>query len=356
LGVELGQRVRAFWVSTQAIAENPEKHISELKDMGAEELFLISIDGDGALYPSKSFVSSPSCKDKDILEPVVKEAKKKGLGVHAWVVVFNKPNPDLVKEKKDWFAINRNGDSCVDKPPYVPYYLWLCPSKEETRAFLLSGIQELIERYDLDGVHLDYIRLPDIFLPQGLRTKYGIKKGKDEYNPLYDFCYCEHCRDGFKKEYGVDSFENQFGTSFWYKWAHWRADKITTFVSEFHNAVKSYDSAMETSAAVFATPGTSYRYVFQQWAKWPLDLLQPMIYHEDYDKGVDWIGEAVLEGVSTGKKIVAGMLLGFMKTENEVLRGAEAALENGAQGICWFVYPIPKPEHRNAIRNAFALT
>jgi len=42
----------------------------------------------------------------------------------------------------------------------------------------------------------------------------------------------------------------------------------------------------------------------------------------------------VLEGVSTGKKIVAGLFLGFMKTEGEVLRGEEVALENGAQGVC----------------------
>lgn len=354
--MKLGQRVRAFWVSTQGIAENPEKHISELKEMGAEELFLISIEGDGALYPSKSFISSRSCKEKDLFEPVLKEAKKNGLRVHAWVVAFNKPNQDLVREKKQWFVVNRNGESCVDKPAYVPHYLWLCPSREDTRSFLLSGVQELLERYDLDGVHLDYIRLPDIFLPEGLRPKYGIEKGKDEYGPHYDYCYCQYCRDGFKGEYGVDPLEIQFGTRFWYQWVQWRADRITAFVRDFHKVVKSYDNTLETSAAVFATPGTSYRYVFQQWARWPLDSLQPMIYHEYYDRGVDWIGEAVLEGVSTGKKIVAGIFLGFMKTEEDVMRATQVALEKGAQGICWFVYPIPKAEHKNAIRNALAMT
>jgi len=269
-------------------------------------------------------------------------------------VAFNKPNEELARSKKDWFAVNKNGVSCVDNPPYVPSYLWLCPTREDTRSFLLAGVQELAEKYDLDGIHLDYIRLPDVLMPEGLRVKYGIKGGVDVLNPEYDFCYCETCRSRFKAEHGIDPIDIQFGTRFWYQWVQWRADRITTFVKDFHKVVKAYDNTMETSAAVFATPGTSYRYVFQQWGRWPLDSLQPMIYHEYYDKGVDWIGEAVLEGVSTGKKIVAGILLGFMKNEEEVLRGARVALEKGAQGICWFVYPIPKQEHKKAITAAFA--
>lgn len=348
----MGQRVRAFWVHTTPLAENPEKHARELKDMGAEELFVLSIEGDGSLYPSERFISSSSCKGKDILGPFLREAKRNGMKVHAWDVAFNKPNLELAKSKKEWFVVSRKGVSCVDKPPYVPGYLWLCPTREDTRSFLLSGIQELAERYDLDGIHLDYIRLPDILMPEGLRSKYGIEKGRDTYNPDYDFCYCPVCRNGFKDNYGIDPMDIKFGTRPWYQWVQWRADRITTFVEDFHRFVKSYDNTMETSAAVFATPGTSFRYVFQQWAKWPLDSLEPMIYHEYYDKGVDWIGEAVLEGVSTGKKIVAGILLGFMKNEGEVRRGAEVALEKGAQGICWFVYPIPKPEHRDAVAAA----
>jgi len=348
----MGQRTRAFWVHTNPIVDDPQKHIEELAELGAEELFVLSIDGGGALYPSKSFVSTPSGKKRDMLGPLFKEAKKKGMKIHAWDVCFNKPNQELTKQKKEWFVVSRNGVSCVDKPPYVPDYLWLCPSQEEVRSFLLSGVQELAERYDLDGIHLDYIRLPDIFLPEQLRTQYGIKKGNDVYNPDYDFCYCPTCRSGFKKDYGIDPMEIEFGTRYWYQWVKWRADKITSFVRDFHKVVKSYDNTMETSAAVFATPGTSYRYVFQQWAEWPLDSLQPMIYHEYYDKGVEWIGEAVLEGVSTGKKILAGILLGFMKSDAEVKRSAEVALQKGAQGVCWFVYPIPKPEHKAALAEA----
>jgi len=44
-----------------------------------------------------------------------------------------------------------------------------------------------------------------------------------------------------------------------------------------------------------------------------------------------------------------------MKSEAEVKRAAEQALEKGAQGICWFVYPVPKPEHKKAIAEATAL-
>jgi len=350
----MARRVRSFWVNTSAIVENLEKHVAELEYLGADELFLLSIVGEGTLYPSKYFVTSDQPKGRDLVGPVLAEAKKHGMKVHAWIVAFNRPSNVLSSAHRDWYAINRNGESCIDKPSYVSSYLWLCPTQEAPAEYLLGGIHELVERFDVDGVHLDYIRLPDVFLPEALRPTYGLDRDKEVYRPQFDFCYCDTCRKGFRRDHGIDPLEIEFGSKSWYTWVSWRADRITDFVSRFHKAIKAHDRAIETSAAVFATPGLSYRYVFQRWGVWPLDHLEPMIYHEYYGKPVEWIGEAVAEGVSTGKKIIAGILLGFLRKTEDVQKATDTAIEKGAQGICCFAYPIPHPELRESIRSALS--
>jgi len=345
---------KAFWVNSKAIFEDPEKHIKNIVEMGADEIFLLSIDNEGALYPAKHSVVASIAKNKDIIGTTIKEAKKNGLKVHAWVVALNKPNEELTSKKREWFVVSKEGKSCIDNPPYVPHYKWLCPSNEEVRSYLIGSIQELIEKYDLDGVHLDYIRLPDIFLPEGLRERYGLEREHDVYFEKFDFCYCNKCREGFKKDFGIDPIEISFGTRKWYEWHEWRAERITEIVKAVHKTVKSYDNTIETSAAVFATPGYAYRIVFQQWTKWPLDSFEPMIYHEYYGKGIKWIGEAVMECVSYGKMIVAGIDIEFLRNKEDVSNAVKVALEKGASGVCFFVYPLQHPELKEAIREEFS--
>lgn len=345
---------KAFWVNSKAIAQNPEKHIKEIVEIGADEIFLLSIDNEGALYPAKLSVVAKEARQRSLIEGAIREAKRNGLKVHAWIVALNKPNEELTTKKREWFVVSKEGKSCVDEPPYINSYKWLCPSNEEVRSYLLGTIQELMETYDVDGIHLDYIRLPDLFLPEGLRERYGLEKGKDVYMEKYDFCYCKKCREGFMKEFGFDPIEIKFGTRKWYEWHAWRASKITEIVKAVNVTVKSYDSSIETSAAVFATPGYAYRIVFQQWATWPLDSFEPMIYHEYYDKNINWIGEAVMEGISSGKNIVAGIFLGFLRNREDILNAVDIALEKGSNGVCFFVYPMPHPELKEAIKEALS--
>lgn len=54
-------------------------------------------------------------------------AKAQGLEAHRWMWTFNRA--EQVSTHPEWYSKNRNGDSCADKPPYVNYYRWLCPSK-----------------------------------------------------------------------------------------------------------------------------------------------------------------------------------------------------------------------------------
>ena len=93
------------------------------------------------------------------------------------------------------------------------------------------------------------------------------------------------------------------------------------------------------TAAVFPTPEVARRIVRQDWTKWDLDGICPMIYHGFYKEQPQWIGTAVAEGIHflCGRfPIYAGIYLPDFKSEDELEIGIKAALQNGASGISFF--------------------
>ena len=58
-------------------------------------------------------------------------AKKQGLETHRWMWTMNRGEKELLAAHPDWYAVSRTGKSCADHPPYVDYYRWLCPSRND---------------------------------------------------------------------------------------------------------------------------------------------------------------------------------------------------------------------------------
>ncbi len=348
---------RRVWVYLPTVYREVgfEKAVKELKDMGFEELNLLICSSGGALFLSKVRPQTPEFKGKDIVTPFVKMARREGFKLHAWIVTLNFPCTEFSSKHREWYVVNRLGENCIDKSPYVSNYKWLCPSRHEVKDFVADFFLEVASSFDVDGVHFDYIRLPDIILPEGVRRQYRDVPRKEILKPQFDYCYCHSCRMKFMDEFGVDPLEISYEDPLYMKWFKWRADRITELVKYVYRKVKNYDSTIEVSAAVFATPSLAYKYVFQRWPEWNLDFYDPMIYHKYYNRDVEWIGEAVKEGVSAGVKLSAGILVDFMESLNELARGFRLAVKNGASGVTVFVYPPPREELKEWIKKACRL-
>ncbi len=63
------------------------------------------------------------------LETILPPAKEVGLEVHGWMVSMPCTIPKIVNQHKEWFVVNRNGESAVDNPAYVDYYKFTCPNR-----------------------------------------------------------------------------------------------------------------------------------------------------------------------------------------------------------------------------------
>ena len=107
------------------------------------------------------------------LEKLLPLAKEEGLEVHAWVHCMPCNIERIIREHPEWYTVNRNGDSSRDKPAYSNHYKFLCPNRPGAQEFVCTTIKELAQMDGLDGVHLDYIRYPDVILAKALQVKKG---------------------------------------------------------------------------------------------------------------------------------------------------------------------------------------
>ena len=125
-----------------------------------------------AIYPSSYFpystyISSSGCyPGYDPLYIMIEEAHKRGLRFEAWVNPYrlshNNTTTDIFKnsgyyEKFKRFTIeysNSQGESCLS----------LDPASEDAKQLILCGICEIVNNYDVDGIHFDdYFYVPGMF-------------------------------------------------------------------------------------------------------------------------------------------------------------------------------------------------
>ena len=261
-------------------------------------------------------------------------AKQQKLEAHRWMWTLNRGEPSLLLSHPEWYSVNRKGESCADKPPYVNYYRWLCPSREEVAQYLEGQVRDILGKDYVDGIHLDYVRFCDVILPVNLWDKYRIEQTREL--PEYDYCYCPVCQSKFKEWRGVQITEVQYPQES-LSWRQFRYNAVTGIVNRLASVAKSYKKPI--TAAVFPTPEVARRIVRQDWTAWNLSGVCPMIYHGFYKESVAWIGDAVAEGVRTLHHkfpLYAGLYLPDFQNTVELQQGIEHALQNGAAGISLF--------------------
>ena len=115
----------------------------------------------------------------------IQQCHRRGIEVHAWFVngSYGKPAPlHVLDEHPDW-AIDDGEEG--RSPSHASHQaLWYDFGKPEVRKFQSDLMIEALTRYDLDGIHFDYIR----------------------YNGR-TICYCSHCQKEFASRYGCGPIE-----------------------------------------------------------------------------------------------------------------------------------------------------
>ena len=199
----------------------------------------------------------------DQLAQCVTAARKYGLEVHVWKITWNlegAPKGFIEKMRKD----GRTQVSATGKP-----LNWLCPSHPKNVQLELESILEIVTNYDVDGIHLDYIRYPGSHA-----------------------CYCEACRKRFvlATRQQIDDWPaavlpntGAYGDQY----IEWRSQQITRLVRLLHKRLPEADPNIKLSVAVFGGYPACVTSIGQDWIAWAkagyVDFVCPMNYTEDTD-------------------------------------------------------------------------
>jgi len=172
------KEARALWV-TRWDYSTPEDVVTivERAAMAHFNMILFQVRGNGDAYyasrlePWAQRLSGTLGQDPgwDPLALAVEEAHRRGLELHAYINVYTAwvgtEPPPLVTPEPMYHEFNRlYGNAWVQwhengTPMGLnPGYLWANPAHEAVQARVLQVAQDIVSRYAVDGLHLDYIR------------------------------------------------------------------------------------------------------------------------------------------------------------------------------------------------------
>lgn len=203
----------------------------------------------------------------DPLAVALAEAHGRGLELHAWLNVVPSwrgltPPRDprhVYHARPDWHWYDQHGRRA---PLVRGFYVSLNPCLPEVRAYLADVVRELAGGYALDGLHLDYLRLPNE--PPVVARGSGIDYPRDE-RTLALFAAQSGC--------GPDADPTA--------WDEWRSAQVTELVAAIRRAAREARPGAVLSAAVGPLPELALRH-HQDVGRWGaqglLDALVPMNY------------------------------------------------------------------------------
>lgn len=313
-----------------------KRNFAVMRKAGIDAVLPEIFDGRFAYYASNHL----PVKDK-WLKTILPIAKSEGLEVHAWMCTMICNIEKIYNEHPEWYMVNGNGESCLEKPAYVDWYRFLCPSRPEPLEYIAARVSELAEYDQLDGIHLDYIRYPDVIIAESLQPKYGIVQDR-EY-PEYDFCYCDVCRNTFKNKTGLDPLKLEDPTAN-VEWRQYRYDTISNFVNNKLIPI-AREHQKEITAAVF--PPYNWLRVRQQWPNWNLDAVLPMLYHSYYYQGIEWIKEQTEKGIYLTRRrepLYSGLFVSAL-SPGGLSQAIKASISGGAKGVVLFSARDMTEEH-----------
>lgn len=366
-----------MWVvrTTLTSAEAVRRMVRETHEAGFNTL-LVQVRGRAdAFYASTVETRAPQLADApagfDPLALVVEEAHARGMEVHAWVVAQLVwgigPLPDdpghLVNLRPDWLAVPRAlADDLYDADPFHPSYrerihrwavaqdgrvegMFASPSHPEARDRLVRVVADLLRRYPLDGIHLDYLRYPSPEFDYSRRSLQDFRAWAGTLVPPG----LAGSLDARVREGDVTAWARENGDL----WATWRESQVTATLRAVRDAVDDAPGDPTLTVAVFADPVDAQRGRFQDWPSWLaagwVDAVAPMAYTPDDERFADLMEAARRADASGGgRRVWAGVGIYQMDLEGAV-RKVGLARDAGAAGIVLFSYDWAATEGSEAL-------
>lgn len=253
--------IRGIWMDRNSIPKTEQGIRDMIRSYARAGINLVHpevIFNGYASYKSNVLPQKDLYPGIDMLGILIDESHKHGIEVHPWVWVFRTGNVNdkggILTQHPDWAMKDRHGSVLTDNDSY-----WLSPCIRGVRRMLLDAYVEMVRRYPVDGVELDYVRYPS--------TNHG-------YEPA--------CREKYQARHGIDPIDIEPFTKELVDWHLWREEQVNSFVKEAAQLLRAARPGIKISAAVASYPDQSRLNYLQDWKHWAankwVDFLSPMDY------------------------------------------------------------------------------
>lgn len=257
---------RAVWISFleyQSILQGKTKSqftsniktmFKNLADDGFNTVFVHVRSHSDAMYDSDIFPWSVYCTGTegnapsfDPLEIMVEEAHFAGLKIEAWI------NPYRVKGSSDTSKIAESSPAYkwldTGKVVVLNSGIFYNPADEDVIELIVSGVEEVVRNYDVDGIHFD-----DYFYPT--------------------------TEESFDRAY-YNEYKSGGGTL---KLAQWRRQNVNTLIKKVYSAIKAIDSSCRFGISPRGSTNQDYNLLYCDIYTWVtskgyVDYICPQLYY-----------------------------------------------------------------------------
>lgn len=262
--------LRGAWVTTTASTalnsrDNIKQTVATFKAAGLNQIFIVVYNNARTVYPSTVMQNltgkliKEGFEGRDPLQEMIEEAHAANMKVYAWFEYgfsssYSANGGSIVQARPHWAGRAQNGSLLVKNG-----FDWLNAFHPEVQDFLMSLINEVVTKYNVDGIQGDD-RLPAM-PSEGGYEEYTVNLYKAEHN-------------------GTAPPTNTKDPD----WLQWRAKKLNRFMKRIYTEVKAAKPAMKIVMSPSIYPFSLNEYL-QDWPTWVdsswVDGIIPQVYRYD---------------------------------------------------------------------------
>lgn len=221
----------------------------------------------------------------DPMAYAIEEAHKRGLEFHAWFNVFSTSSTapgTPANLHPEWICRDQSGSPMTTS-------IALSPGLQAVREYTTNVAMEIVRKYDIDGLHLDYVRWNEFTSSAASKEFEKIQAEQKLLDGEITDAQIEELTNNLAGRYLYD-VEHPYsagipsGFSSWEEWWRW---SVTEFVKTLHDSIQAVKPYVRLSVAALGKYNWSswngYNVVFQDAALWfnqgYIEQIAAMHYH-----------------------------------------------------------------------------
>lgn len=339
---------RGLWVRAVSIAspDSIPRILKLARRLGITDIYVQVIVAGYTYYksnllPRSQHLSKVSGTEYDPLDSLIKTANNQSIRIHAWVnalLIWSlKEPPDsanhILYTHPEWFIrdVNRRSmanysyEECIDSGLEG---LYLDPANPEVKEHLSNVCVEIVNRYPVVGIHLDFIRYPG--------TLWGL--------PNNDTTAIFAGFEGYKLRWlNLIRYPQLSFLLRWMSWHYWKLNKqkermISQIVKDVSKKIRinAIDPECVLTTSVFPNPSLARWRFAQDWLNWGQFVNYPVVM--SYTDDIIFFSDLLNFTFMHKPEAVFGIGFLWPDMEAEAYWEIKAVKQKQGAGICFFDY------------------